>query len=370
MLDVSERVAAVYPPARIGARAGRPPPAVRALWLAQANCAYWHGLFGGTYLPFLRQSLYRNLLLAEHELARAGERQRRLRVFDLDADDHDEALASNEALLMVVAPADGGAIVELSDRERLVNIVDTLARRPEAYHRADEFAPTHEMEGQGLRLEGPPYPYDRGRRGCFIDRFFPPGPPLARASEPEDAGEFAGEPYAMETRRARGSSIVTLTREAAVPGGVMRVEKTLRLDDRDGRRVRARYVLTSVSGAPQARFGVECNFAAYFPEHLAGSVTVGDVDCSLLEGGAGVGSELVLTLEDPSMQVTVHSDIEADIDARPVTTMSQSEAGLESIRQGLACVFTWPLRLSPGDRFAVSLDLRVAPPPPRATRQP
>ena len=36
-----------------------------ALWAGQCNCAYWHGVFGGLYLPHLRQAIYRELLRAE-----------------------------------------------------------------------------------------------------------------------------------------------------------------------------------------------------------------------------------------------------------------------------------------------------------------
>ncbi|MEK7267411.1 MAG: alpha-amylase/4-alpha-glucanotransferase domain-containing protein, partial [Nitrospirota bacterium] len=35
------------------------------LWKGQCNDAYWHGIFGGLYLPHLRSSLYRHLLNAE-----------------------------------------------------------------------------------------------------------------------------------------------------------------------------------------------------------------------------------------------------------------------------------------------------------------
>ena len=31
------------------------------LWKAQCNCAYWHGVFGGLYLPHLRHGIYENL---------------------------------------------------------------------------------------------------------------------------------------------------------------------------------------------------------------------------------------------------------------------------------------------------------------------
>jgi len=52
MLRVSERVAA----------AGSPPAAVDALLRGQANDAYWHGVFGGVYLPHLRRAVWENLL--------------------------------------------------------------------------------------------------------------------------------------------------------------------------------------------------------------------------------------------------------------------------------------------------------------------
>src|SRR4030042_2834040 len=42
-----------------------PPPALRSLWKGQVNCAYWHGLFGGPYLHYLRHGVYQNLIAAE-----------------------------------------------------------------------------------------------------------------------------------------------------------------------------------------------------------------------------------------------------------------------------------------------------------------
>ena len=37
----------------------------RELYRAQCNCAYWHGLFGGLYLNYLRDAVYRHLIEAE-----------------------------------------------------------------------------------------------------------------------------------------------------------------------------------------------------------------------------------------------------------------------------------------------------------------
>ncbi|MGB9553694.1 MAG: alpha-amylase/4-alpha-glucanotransferase domain-containing protein, partial [bacterium] len=35
----------------------------------QCNCAYWHGVFGGLYFPFLREAIYREVLKAESILS-------------------------------------------------------------------------------------------------------------------------------------------------------------------------------------------------------------------------------------------------------------------------------------------------------------
>ncbi len=39
--------------------------ATRDLWRGQCNCAYWHGIFGGLYLPHLRTAIYDHLIRAE-----------------------------------------------------------------------------------------------------------------------------------------------------------------------------------------------------------------------------------------------------------------------------------------------------------------
>src|SRR2546430_17132092 len=51
---------------------GNPVEARQAIARAQCNDAYWHGVFGGLYLPHLRHAIWRNLALAETELRRGG----------------------------------------------------------------------------------------------------------------------------------------------------------------------------------------------------------------------------------------------------------------------------------------------------------
>ncbi|MBX7111339.1 MAG: DUF1926 domain-containing protein [Dehalococcoidia bacterium] len=341
MLDMSARVARRHRPSSIVPDQPLPPP-VYHLYRAQANCAYWHGLFGGTYLPLLRQSLFRSLLRAEHALEDEGVPVPPLRVLDLDADGIEEALLSTDALTACIAPGDGGSVVELSDRAAAVNVVDTLARRPEAYHE------------EGARA---PYPYDRGRRGCFVDRFLAPGSPPARSLPVIDHGDFAGKPYELATRRTAGRPEVHLARQAAAPGGVVRVEKTLTFEA-DGRTLDARYRLTGIEGLVDARFGIEHNLGLFFDEFPRGEVALAGRTHALARGGAARrATEATVALAGHGICIGMSVSQPADIDLRTVATVSQSEAGFEEIPQSLACLFSWPLRLAPGDGFEVDLRL-------------
>lgn len=364
MLDVSARVGRKY-----SARAAEGlPPAVRQLYRAQANCAYWHGLFGGTYLPFLRQSLFGSLLRAERALEEAGEAPAPLRVFDLDADGIDEALIAGSTLTACIAPGDGGAVVELSDRQRAINIVDTLARRPEAYH------------GEG---DAAPYPYDRGRRGCFVDRFLASKAPPPRSLPVVDAGSFSGFPYEMRARvsarpnplplegegggggknAASAKSIeAVLTRQAEAPGGVVRIEKTITYTGGDSSTLTAAYRLTGIEGTIDGRFGIEHNLAVFFDERPEGTVALGGKEFALRRGAAARrASEVTVRLTGPSEGVVIHMDVgsPADIDVRPIATVSQSEGDYEEIAQSLACLFTWPLHLVAGDTIEVTASLTL-----------
>src|SRR4029450_2113804 len=40
----------------------------RALYRGQCNCPYWHGAFGGIYLPHLRNAIYNQLIACDNLL--------------------------------------------------------------------------------------------------------------------------------------------------------------------------------------------------------------------------------------------------------------------------------------------------------------
>jgi len=156
---------------------GDPPAARRAIGRAQCNDAYWHGVFGGLYLPHLRAAIWRNLAHAERDL-RQGEALA-FEQLDLDCDGQTEIWIHSSAFSAVVSPKRGGVIEEYTLFESGVNYGDVLTRRREVYHAvsADELQAAHPSDGAPSihdlehtnRLQQLP-PVDQVDRALFVDR--------------------------------------------------------------------------------------------------------------------------------------------------------------------------------------------------------
>src|SRR5688572_24501695 len=175
-------------------RRGDPVIARRAIGHAQCNDASWHGVFGGLYLPHLREAIWLNLARAEREL-RVGEKLE-AEVLDFDADGNDEVWVHSSKFSALVAPARGGAIIEYTIFDDGINYADVLTRRREAYHdeaiaeaeriakakskgeastksgapasEADGAPSIHDLEHAMTLVERPPSDLDD--RAMFVDR--------------------------------------------------------------------------------------------------------------------------------------------------------------------------------------------------------
>ncbi len=112
---------------------GDPQGARRAIARGQCNDAYWHGVFGGVYLPHLRRAIWRELAAAERRLRE--EEGIAFEALDFDLDGHDEIWIHSARSSIVVSPARGGAIEILTVFRDGVNYANVLSRRLEAYHR-------------------------------------------------------------------------------------------------------------------------------------------------------------------------------------------------------------------------------------------
>src|SRR5439155_3480565 len=99
-----------------------------------ANDAYWHGVFGGCYLPHLRRGVKSALLACERGLDAAGAAPPGCDLGDRNGDGRPEILIRTRSLAVTLNPALGGAVTELGYLPRALDLADVLARRPETYH--------------------------------------------------------------------------------------------------------------------------------------------------------------------------------------------------------------------------------------------
>ena len=79
----------------------------------QANDAYWHGLFGGLYLPHLRRAIWNHLIALEAALDRDLPRpsfERR----DLDLDGREELILHNAELQAILRNDGDACVIELA----------------------------------------------------------------------------------------------------------------------------------------------------------------------------------------------------------------------------------------------------------------
>ncbi len=182
------------------------------LYRGQCNCTYWHGAFGGLYLPHLRSAIYRHLINCQNALddaeGRDGPRVS-IDVADYNLDARQEVRLENDRMIAFVRPATGGHVYELDVRHASTNILATLDRRPEAYHAAIAAADGANMD----KYDGPPsilnkvvlkqeglgqlLVYDRYPRKALVDHFLAPGATLddLKTCRDVERGDFVTGTY-------------------------------------------------------------------------------------------------------------------------------------------------------------------------------
>ncbi len=105
------------------------------LYRGQCNCGYWHGAFGGAYLPHLRNAVYQHLIAADNLLDAAEGRGLaevdkpwvELTVEDYNFDGRPEVRLASNRLVALVAPAQA-AICTSSTCGRFATICSPRSR--------------------------------------------------------------------------------------------------------------------------------------------------------------------------------------------------------------------------------------------------
>ncbi|WP_187287179.1 alpha-amylase/4-alpha-glucanotransferase domain-containing protein [Thermococcus cleftensis] len=301
------------------------PEARGYLLKAQCNDAYWHGVFGGVYLPHLRRAVWENIIKANSYVSTGSF------VRDIDFDGRDEVFIENENFYAVFKPAYGGALFELSSKKKAVNYNDVLARRWEHYHEVPEAATPEGEDGEGvasIHEVGRKIPdeirrelaYDDHLRALLQDHFLEPETALDeyRLNRHIELGDFVTGAYNYSTFEGG----ITLWRDGTVSGRPARVEKSFRLGE-DG------FVVDyTVRSESKALFGVELNLAVHSVMESPGEF---EAERFEVNDPYGIG------------RVAVELDKKARVWKYPIKTLSQSESGWDFIQQGVSYTILFPV---------------------------
>lgn len=341
--------------------------ALDALWRGQCNCAYWHGVFGGLYLPHLRQAIYQNLIDAETIIDHAEETKTNKIDFcekDFNSDGKNELLVDTKIFHLYFDPNYGGTLFEFDFIPNLTNLNNVLSRRYESYHRrlceylnnrskyqSEEAIKTihHLVRVKEEGLENY-LCYDWYHKRSLIDHFFHPDTTWEnfRQCHYGEQGNFVNQPYQVSVKKDKHKLKLNFARTGDVwvnqEQFKLKTEKNVTVDD--GSDLEVEYRFKGQNNKNMAvRFGSEFNFAFF------------DRDYDFTE----LKQQKIWTHTDNNLKikVTLEFDQPADIWIFPLETVSLSEGGFERICQGWTVCPHWDLVIEPGIEKKIKFCLKV-----------
>ena len=362
MLRVSARIAAA-PVHRDGAKSSNELVQARDLLLrAQCNDAYWHGIFGGIYAPHLRTDPWRNLIRAEAIADREtpGALAPRVELLDYDADGANELLFTSLEAQALVKPNDGGTIAALDFRPAAATLVNSILRRPEAYHTRLREAAGKPATGavasihEQTRVKEPGLErflrYDRWPRHAFRVMIFDPdrthadyeilelredagfagGVFTVKNSAPNEAELFRADSLTLQGKTDSASSKLLLLKQytfsPATNGFEATCVITLKLKD-----ILEKPVAVGIESVINLLAPTEPD--RFFETPLGKK--------NLRFSGCIPGP--ILRMEDgwQRVRVSLHAPLVEEFWVSPIETVSESEEGFERVYQGSQILAVW-----------------------------
>ncbi len=362
MLRAATRLAAV-PQRRTDARPAQEYAEARDLLLrAQCNDAYWHGVFGGLYAPHLRTELWRSLIRAEAAADKLipGGQIGRVELLDYEADGKNELLFTGPEYQVLIKPSDGGTLAAFDFRPAAATLINSLQRRPEAYHTRlrdglqkapGKEIPLHEQ----TRVKEPNLDrflqYDRWPRHAFRILVFDPQRTHAEYESlqlMEDANLASGEFVVRNSAPHQAE----LYRETPIGGNIPKNEP-----------VRAEITKRFSFGPAPNGCEISCEIGFKLKQPLDRAAVVGvETIVNLLapteadrffetaEGPqklrfSGVLPGPILHMQDgwQKVRVTLHAPGAENFWVAPIETVSESEEGFERVYQGSQIMARWRL---------------------------
>ena len=351
---------------------------------AQCNDAYWHGIFGGIYAPHLRTELWREVIRAEtllDEIRRGRAGGVCIEQTDFDGDGREELYVTSRSLAALFRPADGGTLISLDFRPSAVTLINSMQRRPEAYHdrlrkassaKNGHVASIHDQtrsKEDGLERF---LRYDQWPRNSFRLLFFPADKTFKDYEElklEENPALASGTYGVLED----GPTSISLQCEVPCPDcadartQLQRMRCTKRFSFASGGKGYDIHCAATLSCPNEqlrptlAGMEIVLNFLAPREPNRYFEIPAGrhPLEWSAAVPAAEIGSGLRVVDEWQNVAATVEAPCAKELWITPIETISESEEGFERVYQGSQILAVWPMELAAGKPWTGEIRLRV-----------
>ncbi len=238
-----QRLSAVIPPDDSALR--------NLLWQTQSHSAYWHGIYGGAYLPHLRQALWDRVFLLESKLLQGGGLREGIQPCDDDLNGREDIQVIHSDLSCVALCGYGGALTSIGTLAGgdSCSVGHSFTRYREIYH-----------EDKNKPLPALDWYY----RALFQDHFFSLQTTLEKFSECQfgEWGDFVDQPFEFISQKSReGQTTLRFKREGGIYPNHRKLPFTVEKQyEFQGRKIRVDYLLSNQSAETiNAQFATEVN---------------------------------------------------------------------------------------------------------------
>jgi len=318
---------------------------LESFYKLQTNDVFWHGVFGGIYLPNLRDNAYRYLLKIEKTRV---QKEIYFEALDINRDGYDELKVLTKNLSVVVSSKNGAQMVEFGSFDTFFNWQNTIMRREEAYHdkivhpkesvaesneNKDEIATIHSDSlhvDATLKAE---LIYDWHEKNSFIDHFSETEFTLEnfKSLTFKELGDFANQPFELNKKRnsfSRDGGIFLNNSYRSYP---TTLKKNYKFENN------SITLKSNISSQYEEKlfYAQEFNFHFAHPDR----VTFNE---KLIGDGFSAQELDKLTIYDDFTNkiITIKLNQKCNVFGFILNTISQSESGFDRVAQEISFIFT------------------------------
>ena len=320
----------------------------KQFWSGTSHDAYWHGIYGGIYLPHLRNAVWSNLITAEAEIDKhlynlCG--QVCQEQADIDRDGYNDVTVITKALRAVFDSRIMGGLEELDYKPCGVNLCNTISCYPESFHEDMDVRPV----------------YDKYPRYSLIERYYDKNfdVDMVREHTVEEASDFLNE--AVEVKSTVSTNCVRFSRNGWINWQRAHLCKTIEFNE-NGFDVHYRIKNNGIAEM-DFWFGPEFNFSvnggAWEKRYYAEPAELTNQTLEYVSDTEDVKKLLIKNTAE-GYCITITSKQAARLMTYPNIIPVLSPEGIENIFQNVVLNYFWKLRIPPRSEKEITISVAIS----------